>query len=111
MRVITDADRIRIGRPSIRVAAFVTVSTNNGATWARPVEVSRIRYNPAVLGLTQDGPGLHDSISCLTDGRVVYAYGDARDGSPIGKGRGRMSVYLTVFNPWYWRAVTPPRDY
>ena len=111
MRVITDADRIRTSRPSIRVAAFVSVSTDNGTTWARPVEVSRLRYNPAVLGLTQDGPGLHDSISCLADGRVVYAYGDARDGAPAGKGRGRMSVYLTVFDPGYRRSATLPRYY
>ena len=111
MRVITDADRIRSGRPTIRVAAFMTLSTDHGVTWTRPFEVSQLRYNPDVLGVTQDGPGLHDAASCLADGRVAYAYGDARDGSPSGEGRGKMSVYLTVVDPGYRRSANLPRYY
>jgi len=111
MRVITDADRILIRPPSIRVAAFATLSNDHGLTWARPIEVSQARYDPAVLGITQDGPGLHDSSSCRSDGRVAYAYGDARDGAPSGEGRGRMSVYVTVFDPGYRRSANLPRYY
>ena len=90
-------------RTPVVVGGLAFVSTDGGATWSRPLVTARAMWDARILGRSKNGVGLSDSATCLSDGHVVFAYGDGREGAAAGPDWGRTSVYLAVVDAHYRR--------
>jgi len=61
-----------------RIGNAYAVSVDGGLTFTTPKLVSSDRWRAAALERAINGPGLRDRAELTADGRIVYAYGDAR---------------------------------
>ena len=79
-----------------RIGTAVALSTDGGRTFTTPTLVTRARWRASALERAANGPGLRDRIELAADGRVVYAYADARLASASqARAPGPRQVYVT----------------
>ena len=68
------------------VGGAFCVSTDGGATWARPVAISRMRWRARDLAGVVNGMGLRERAERRADGNVFWAYGVGPDATtPAGQ--------------------------
>jgi hypothetical protein len=87
MRLLDDA-----GVRATMGAAYA-VSSDGGATWARPTPVSKVRWVANNLDGVVNGAGLRERAELTADGDVVWTYGDGRLAG--GAKAGRTAIFTT----------------
>lgn len=80
-----------------RIGTAWTASTDGGRTFSTPSPIVDARWRASALERAYNGPGLRDRADVTADGRVVYAYADART-APARPARatGQRQVHVVI---------------